>query len=105
MDGKVTDNILNLILETNKKVQEMKLCDGDKESIIRKIVPLGEEYVNKMIGIRESKDMLIMGSEYGIQMEIIKSLVEIESQMEDKNMREIGSLKRELKIFKKNFDE
>lgn len=50
-------------------------------------------------------DMLIMGSEYGIQMEIIKSLVEIESQMEDKNMREIGSLKRELKIFKKNFDE
>lgn len=53
MDGKVTDNILNLILETNKKVQEMKLCDGDKESIIRKIVALGEEYVNKMIGIRE----------------------------------------------------
>lgn len=50
-------------------------------------------------------DMLIMGSEYGIQMEIIKSLVEIESQMEDKNMREIGSLKRELKIFKKNLDE
>lgn len=50
-------------------------------------------------------DMLIMGSEYGIQMEIIKSLVEIESQIEDKNMREIGSLKRELKIFKKNFDE
>ncbi len=50
-------------------------------------------------------DMLIIGSEYGIQMEIIKSLVEIESQMEDKNMREIGSLKRELKIFKKNFDE
>ena len=46
-----------------------------------------------------------MGSEYGIQMEIIKSLVEIESQIEDKNMREIGSLKRELKIFKKNFDE
>lgn len=105
MDGKVTDNILNLILETNKKVQEMKLCDGDKESIIRKIVVLGEEYVNKMIGIRESKDMLIMGSEYGIQMEIIKSLVEIESQIEDKNMREIGSLKRELKIFKKDLDE
>ena len=50
-------------------------------------------------------DMLIMGSEYGIQMEIIKSLVEIESQIEDKNMREIGSLKRELKIFKKNLDE
>lgn len=105
MDGKVTDNILNLILETNKKVQKMKLCDGDKEIIIRKIVALGEEYVNKMIGIRESKDMLIMGSEYGIQMEIIKSLVEIESQIEDKNMREIGSLKRELKIFKKDLDE
>lgn len=50
-------------------------------------------------------DMLIMGSEYGIQMEIIKSLVEIESQIEDKNMREIGSLKRELKIFKKDLDE
>lgn len=83
----------------------MKLCDGDKESIIRKIVALGEEYVNKMIGIRESKDMLIMGSEYGIQMENIKSLVEIESQIEDKNMREIGSLKRELKIFKKDLDE
>lgn len=87
------------------KVIGMKLCDGDKESIIRKIVALGEEYVNKMIGIRESKDMLIMGSEYGIQMEIIKSLVEIESQIEDKNMREIGSLKRELKIFKKDLDE
>lgn len=50
-------------------------------------------------------DMLIMGSEYGIQMEIIKSLVEIESQIEDKNMGEIGSLKRELKIFKKDLDE
>ena len=87
------------------KVIGMKLCDGDKESIIRKIVALGEEYVNKMIGIRESKDMLMMGSEYGIQMEIIKSLVEIESQIEDKNMREIGSLKRELKIFKKDLDE
>lgn len=49
--------------------------------------------------------MLIMGSEYGIQMEIIKSLVEIESQIEDKNMREIESLKRELKIFKKDLDE
>lgn len=46
-----------------------------------------------------------MGSEYGIQMEIIKSLVEIESQIEDKNMREIESLKRELKIFKKDLDE
>lgn len=104
-DEKVTDNILNLILETNKKVQKMELSDGDKESIIRKLVALGEEYVNKMIEIRESKDMLMMGSEYSIQMEIIKRLVEIESQIEDKNMREIGSLKRELKIFKRNLDE
>ena len=102
---KITDNILNLILETNKKVQEMKLSDEDKENITKELVVLGEEYVNKMIELRESKDILMVGSEYSIQMEIIKRLVEIENQIEDKDMREIGSLKRELKIFKKNLDE
>lgn len=104
-NDKVTDNILNLILETNKKVQEMELSDEDKENITLELEILGEEYVNKMIELRENKNILMVDNEYSIQMEFIKRLVEIENQIEDKEIREVGSLKRELKLFKKNLSE
>ena len=104
-NDKVTDNILNLILETNKKVQEMELSDEDKENITLELEILGEEYVNKMIELRENKNILMVDNEYSIQMEFIKRLVEIENQIEDKEIKEIGSLKRELRLFKKNLGE
>ena len=58
-----------------------------------------------MIELRENKNILMVDNEYSIQMEFIKRLVEIENQIEDKEIKEIGSLKRELRLFKKNLGE
>ena len=100
----VKDNILNLIIETNNRVKKMELDEDMKEKITERLSELGEYYVNRMSEVSNSSELSLDSSEYLIQLECVKRLVEIESEIEDKNLVRQSNLKRQLVAFKKNLE-
>lgn len=98
----VKDNILNLIIETNNRVKKMELDEDTKKKITEQLSELGEYYVNRMSEISNSSGLSLDNSEYLIQLECVKRLVEIESEIEDKDLVRQSNLKRQLVAFKKN---
>ena len=98
----VKDNILNLIIETNNRVKKMELDEDMKEKITEQLSELGEYYVNRMSEVSNSSELSLDSSEYLIQLECVKRLVEIESEIEDKDLVRQSNLKRQLVAFKKN---
>lgn len=98
----VKDNILNLIIETNNRVKKMELDEDTKKKITEQLSELGEYYVNRMSEISNSSGLSLDNSEYLIQLECVKRLVEIESEIEDRDLVRQSNLKRQLVAFKKN---
>ena len=98
----VKDNILNLIIETNNRVKKMELDEDTKKKITEQLSELGEYYVNRMSEVSNSSELSLDSSEYLIQLECVKRLVEIESEIEDKDLVRQSNLKRQLVAFKKN---
>lgn len=99
--GEIEDNILNLIIKTNNRVKKMELDEDTKKKITGQLSELGEYYVNRMSEVSKSSGLSLDSSEYCIQLECVKRLVEIESEIEDKNLVRQSNLKRQLIAFKK----
>ena len=98
----VKDNILNLIIETNNRVKKMELDEDTKKKITEQLSELGEYYVNRMSEVSNASGLSLDSSEYLIQLECVKRLVEIESEIEDRDLVRQSNLKRQLVAFKKN---
>lgn len=101
----VKDNILNLILKTNDKVKLMDIGEDSKKRIVDKLSELGEYYVRRMLEVNNSSGLTLNNSEYDIQLECIKRLVEIENQIEDENLEIKSNLTKQLTAFKKNLSQ
>lgn len=101
----VKDNILRLILKTNDKVKLMDIDDDSKKMIIDRLSELGEYYVRRMLEVNNSSGLTLNNSEYDIQLECIKRLVEIENEIESENLEIKNNLTRQLTDFKNNLSE
>ena len=76
----ITDSILQIILETSKKVKEAYIGENLKQQLLSDLESLGEYYINEIINKMnfESGINLNIDDEYTIKIEVMKRLVEIE---------------------------
>ena len=102
----ITDNILNLILKTNEKIKNMPIAADIKSQIVNELSDLGQYYVSRMIEIKkaESDTLTLENTEYMVQLECIKKLVDIEGRIDLKSLAEIHTLSKELETFKHNLE-
>lgn len=103
----ITDNILNLILKTNEKIKNMPIAADIKSQIVNELSDLGQYYVSRMIEIKKAEidTLTLENTEYMVQLECIKKLVDIEGRIDLKSLAEIHALSKELETFKHNFED
>lgn len=96
----ITDSILQMILDTSKKIKGANIDEYLKEEALKSLENLSEFYVQKIINKIEAKDdnnlELTTENEYTIKMEIMKKLVEIEQNYQNPENIKKYNLKRQL---------
>ena len=100
----ITDSILQMIIETSKKVKASFIDDSLKESVLKQLEELGEYYISEVINKITNNDpdlTLEVENEYTIKMNVMKRLVEIEEFYQNPNNKKVHSLNKQLSQFKK----
>ena len=90
----ITDSIFKTILETAEMLKDNMMDESLKEGFRRELGELAGYYVEQITGLKN--DEFLQGkSEYSIRMEVIKSLAEIETRINDPSIKRNNQLIRE----------
>lgn len=93
----VTDSILQMILETSKKVKDAKIDESLQKQILEELENLSEYYVNEIINKLDNNGVVLtIDNEYTIKMQVIKKLVELEEIYQNPEQLKKYSLKKQL---------
>ena len=101
----ITDSILKTILETSDLVKVSNISDELKETTIKELEVLAENYVKDIESFNKPNNINPFDSEYQIRMMYIKALVDIEQKISDPKEIKNYSLKRQLQTFKKELNQ
>ena len=101
----ITDNILKTILETSDFVKVSSIFEELKETTIKELETLAENYVRDIEAFNKDESINPFDSEYQIRMMYIKALVDIESKISDPKVVKTHSLKMQLQTFKKELNQ
>lgn len=101
----VTDSILQMILDTSKKVKNAEIDEFLKEKTLKDLEELSEYYVNEIINkMITTETELTIENEYTVKMNSIKRLVEIEQSYQNPENIKKYNLKRQLIQVKKELN-
>jgi len=101
----ITDNILKTILETSDLVKVSSISEELKETTIKELETLAENYVKDIEEFNKEGSINPFDSEYQIRMMYIKSLVDVEAKISDPKAIKTHSLKMQLQTFKKELNQ
>lgn len=90
----ITDSIFKTILETADNLKGSMMDESLKEAFIRELDKLAQYYVEQITGLKND-GFLQAKSEYSIRMEVIKSLANIETRINDPSLKRNNQLRRE----------
>lgn len=98
----VKDRVLKLVIETKDNVEKLNIDCENKKKAIEKLEYLSQEYFDKMKEFKNncilSNLTLTLESEYTIQYEYIKKIIDIESEFKslETNIAEMDELENQL---------
>lgn len=90
----ITDSIFKTILETADMLKDSMMDESLKEAFRRELGELAQYYVEQITGLKND-GFLQEKSEYSIRMEVIKSLANIETRINDPSLKRNNQLRRE----------